>query len=66
MKAVHKTLKKTRKYVLEETSALAAVANTRKLTLTEAVVIKERKPALESQVEGNKKLFKLVFKRGFD
>ena len=55
----HKIQKIPRKDLLEDTSVLATVPDRRKLIMTEAVIIKEKKPSLNSQAEGCDRLIKI-------
>ena len=59
LRTSHKIQKVPRKDLLENTSVLATVMDRRKLIMTEAVFIKERKPNLNSQAEGCDRLIKI-------
>ena len=59
LRTAHKIQKVPRKDLLENTSVLATVMDRRKLIMTEAVFIKEKKPNLNSQAEGCDRLIKI-------
>ena len=55
----HNILKIPRKEILMDTSVLATCMDRRRLIMTEAVLIKDKRPTLNSQTEGCEKLIKI-------
>ena len=52
----HKITKFLRKYILKDTTVLATCMDKRELIMSEAVLIKEKRPTLNSKNEGSERI----------